>query len=170
MLCKYNIGCINIGNYNFSAACFYSKNELSFFSLSENKGLCGVPSLPECPFLWNNGRLSNGGKIAIGVSCMVVVIVLVLVTYICIRRKRNDYDFGLPQELMCKFTFTSCISSHLHALRSNIQVVSCTCSIMFCWKNIGYEHCSYSLSPFLPVITVISTEFLPILVLPDIKK
>ncbi|KAL2904993.1 Receptor-like protein 4 [Bienertia sinuspersici] len=68
--------------------------------LSENKGLCGVPSLPECPFLWNNGRLSSGGKIAIGVSCMVVVIVLVLVTYICIRRKRNDYDFGLPQELM----------------------------------------------------------------------
>ncbi|XP_010695828.2 receptor-like protein 4 isoform X1 [Beta vulgaris subsp. vulgaris] len=68
--------------------------------LSTNKGLCGVPSLPECPFLWSNGRLSSGGKIAIGITCLVVVCVVLLVIYICVRRKRNDYDFGLPHELM----------------------------------------------------------------------
>ncbi|KAK9750340.1 hypothetical protein RND81_02G189100 [Saponaria officinalis] len=65
-----------------------------------NKGLCGVPSLPECPFFWDSGRLSTGGKIAIGISCAVFLIVLMAVIYICIRRKRNDYDFGLPHELM----------------------------------------------------------------------
>ncbi|KAL8153339.1 hypothetical protein V2J09_011099 [Rumex salicifolius] len=28
--------------------------------LSGNKGLCGVPSLPECPMLWHNDGLSEG--------------------------------------------------------------------------------------------------------------
>lgn len=79
--------------------------EKLYFSLSTNKGLCGVPSLPECPFLWSNGRLSSGGKIAIGITCLVVVCVVLLVIYICVRRKRNDYDFGLPHELMCKLIF-----------------------------------------------------------------
>ncbi|KAL9241967.1 hypothetical protein vseg_016017 [Gypsophila vaccaria] len=65
-----------------------------------NKGLCGVPSLPDCPFFWDSGRLSTRGKIAIGISCAVFLIVLMVVIYICIRRKRNDYDFGLPHELM----------------------------------------------------------------------
>ncbi|KAA8532740.1 hypothetical protein F0562_032773 [Nyssa sinensis] len=36
--------------------------------LSGNKGLCGVPSLPDCPLFWENGGLSTGGKIAIGVA------------------------------------------------------------------------------------------------------
>ncbi|KAM7487596.1 hypothetical protein LguiB_025080 [Lonicera macranthoides] len=69
--------------------------------LSGNKGLCGVPSLPNCPMFWGNGGLSTRGKIAIGLSCLIVFCVLLLVIYICcIRRGRNDYDFGLPQELM----------------------------------------------------------------------
>ncbi|KAK9074478.1 hypothetical protein SSX86_007076 [Deinandra increscens subsp. villosa] len=68
--------------------------------LSGNKGLCGVPSLPDCPLFWKNGGLSNGGKIAIGVSCGVVFILALVITFICIRRRRNDYDFGLPQELV----------------------------------------------------------------------
>lgn len=69
--------------------------------LSGNKGLCGVPSLPDCPLFWRNGGLSTGGKIAIGISCLVIFCVLLLIVYICcIRRGRNDYDFGLPQELM----------------------------------------------------------------------
>ncbi|KAJ7943204.1 Leucine-rich repeat protein kinase family protein [Quillaja saponaria] len=67
--------------------------------LSGNKGLCGVPSLPACAIFWEKGRLSTLGKIAIGLSCLVVFCVLLLVIYICIRRRRNDYDFGLPQEL-----------------------------------------------------------------------
>ncbi|KAJ6910567.1 hypothetical protein NC652_021281 [Populus alba x Populus x berolinensis] len=35
-----------------------------------NKGLCGVPSLPQCSLFWENGRLSTGGKIGIGLSCL----------------------------------------------------------------------------------------------------
>ncbi|KAI3719981.1 hypothetical protein L6452_20888 [Arctium lappa] len=68
--------------------------------LSGNKGLCGVPSLPDCPLFWKNGGLSNGGKIAVGISCGVVFLLVLVIVYICIRRRRNDYDFGLPQELM----------------------------------------------------------------------
>uniref|UniRef100_A0A5B7B3U0 Malectin-like domain-containing protein n=2 Tax=Davidia involucrata TaxID=16924 RepID=A0A5B7B3U0_DAVIN len=69
--------------------------------LSGNKGLCGVPSLPDCPLFWENGGLSTGGKIAIGVSCLVIFCMLLLMIYICcIRRGHNDYDFGLPQELV----------------------------------------------------------------------
>jgi hypothetical protein len=73
------------------------------YSLSGNKGLCGVPSLPQCSLLWENGRLSTGGKIGIGLSCLVIVSVLVLGYIICIRRRRNDYDFAPPHDLMCKY-------------------------------------------------------------------
>ncbi|XP_028117441.1 receptor-like protein 4 [Camellia sinensis] len=63
--------------------------------LHGNKGLCGVPSLPDCPLL------STGGKIAVGISSVVTFCILLLVIYICfIRRGRNDYEFGFPQELM----------------------------------------------------------------------
>ncbi|CAN6675677.1 unnamed protein product [Malus baccata var. baccata] len=66
-----------------------------------NKGLCGVPSLPDCPLFWENGGLSKKGKIAIAVSCVLVFCLVVLALYIfCIRRRRNDYDFSLPQDLM----------------------------------------------------------------------
>ncbi|KAK8615477.1 hypothetical protein V6N13_017064 [Hibiscus sabdariffa] len=69
--------------------------------LSGNKGLCGVPPLPDCAMFWENGHLSKGGKIAIGLSCFFFVAVLLLVIYIfCIRRGRNDYDFGLPSDLI----------------------------------------------------------------------
>ncbi|PSS13418.1 LRR receptor-like serine/threonine-protein kinase precursor [Actinidia chinensis var. chinensis] len=69
--------------------------------LSGNKGLCGVPSLPKCPLFWGSNGLSIGGKIAIGVSSVVVFCILLFLIYICcIRRGHNDYDFGLPQELM----------------------------------------------------------------------
>ncbi|XP_027913777.1 receptor-like protein 4 isoform X2 [Vigna unguiculata] len=67
--------------------------------LSGNKGLCGVPSLPSCPMFWKNGKLSTQGKIAIGVSCSFVFCAILLLVYICIRRRRNDYDFALPHEL-----------------------------------------------------------------------
>ncbi|CAL0315305.1 unnamed protein product [Lupinus luteus] len=67
--------------------------------LSGNKGLCGVPSLPECPMFWENGRLSIPGKIAIGLSSLFVFCVVVLLVFIYIRRRRNDYDFALPHEL-----------------------------------------------------------------------
>ncbi|XP_019434359.1 PREDICTED: probable LRR receptor-like serine/threonine-protein kinase At5g48740 [Lupinus angustifolius] len=68
--------------------------------LSGNKDLCGVPSLPSCPMFWEHGGLSTGGKIAISLSCLFVLFVILLVVYFYIKRKKNDYDFGLPPELM----------------------------------------------------------------------
>ncbi|KAJ7954060.1 Leucine-rich repeat protein kinase family protein [Quillaja saponaria] len=68
--------------------------------LAGNNGLCGIPPLPACHIFWESGRLSTPGKIAIGLSCLVFFCVLLLVVYICIRRRRNDYDFGLPHELI----------------------------------------------------------------------
>lgn len=66
--------------------------------------MCGGPTLPDCPLFWENGSLSTKGKIAIGLSSLVFFCVLLLVIYMfCIRRGRNDYDFGLPQDLMCKY-------------------------------------------------------------------
>ncbi|KAJ6813214.1 putative leucine-rich repeat receptor-like serine/threonine-protein kinase [Iris pallida] len=68
--------------------------------LSGNKGLCGVPSLPACSFFWERRNLSTGGEVAIGLACTVVLAVILLIVYIfCIKKGRNDYDFGLPQDL-----------------------------------------------------------------------
>ncbi|KAF9618254.1 hypothetical protein IFM89_000889, partial [Coptis chinensis] len=64
--------------------------------LTGNKGLCGVPSLPPCSLF-----LSTGGKIAIGLSCLVFLSLILLMIYIfCIKKGENDYDFGLPHDLM----------------------------------------------------------------------
>ncbi|PSR91199.1 Receptor-like protein kinase [Actinidia chinensis var. chinensis] len=69
--------------------------------LSNNKGLCGVPSLPDCPLFWGSNGLSTRGKIAIGIASLVVFCIVLSVIYICcIRRGPNDYDFGFPRELM----------------------------------------------------------------------
>ncbi|KAL0408824.1 UNVERIFIED_CONTAM: putative LRR receptor-like serine/threonine-protein kinase [Sesamum radiatum] len=69
--------------------------------LSGNKELCGVPSLPECPFFWGKNGLSNAGKIAIALSGLVIFSAVSLGTYyLCMRRRRNDYEFGLPHELV----------------------------------------------------------------------
>ncbi|XP_050375061.1 receptor-like protein 4 [Argentina anserina] len=66
-----------------------------------NKGLCGVPSLPDCPLFWENGGLSVKGKIGIGISCGVILCLMLLVLYIIyVRRRRNDYDFGFPHDLI----------------------------------------------------------------------
>jgi hypothetical protein len=100
-------------------------NELNVFldSLAGNKGLCGMPPLPECPLFWENGGLSTKGKIAIGLSCLLVVCVLLLVIYmLCIRRGRHDYDFALPQDLICKLKSSS-----------NLSIISpCSSRFHFC--------------------------------------
>ncbi|XP_015578003.1 receptor-like protein 4 [Ricinus communis] len=68
--------------------------------LSGNKGLCGVPSLPQCSLFWENGHLSTGGKVGIALSSILVISVLLIVVYIYIKRSRNDYDFAPPHDLM----------------------------------------------------------------------
>ncbi|KAJ8774641.1 hypothetical protein K2173_017087 [Erythroxylum novogranatense] len=68
--------------------------------LSGNKGLCGVPSLPKCSLFWESGHLSKGGKVAIGLSCFVILCVVLAVAYICyIKRGRYDYDFAPTHDL-----------------------------------------------------------------------
>lgn len=68
--------------------------------LSGNRGLCGGPTLPDCPLFWSKNGLSTAGKVAIGISCLVFIGVVLLVAYICYKRRQNDYDFGLPHEMM----------------------------------------------------------------------
>lgn len=52
---------------------------------------------------WEHGGLSTRGKIAIVFSCLFVFCVVLLLVYIYIRKKRNDYDFGLPHEIMGEY-------------------------------------------------------------------
>lgn len=80
--------------------------------LSGNNKLCGVPSLPTCPFFWDKRKLSTRGKISIALSCGVVFSILLLVCVVCIKRGRNDYDFGPPQDI---------ISSAIAAKRNRYQ-------------------------------------------------
>ncbi|KAH6834487.1 Di-glucose binding protein with Leucine-rich repeat domain-containing protein [Perilla frutescens var. hirtella] len=69
--------------------------------LSGNKGLCGVPPLPDCPLFWGKHGLSTGGKVAIGLSCLAIFSALLFGIYYCVVwRRRNDYDFGFPHEMM----------------------------------------------------------------------
>ncbi|XP_060214899.1 receptor-like protein 4 [Lycium barbarum] len=68
--------------------------------LSGNKGLCGGPTLPDCPLFWSKNGLSTAGKVAIGISCLVFTSVVLLVAYICYKKRQNDYDFALPHEMM----------------------------------------------------------------------
>ncbi|OWM89374.1 hypothetical protein CDL15_Pgr024122 [Punica granatum] len=67
--------------------------------LSGNKGLCGGPSLSPCSLI--DGGLSSGGKVGVGLSSVIAFSLLLLVLYACyIRRQRNNYEFGFPQDLM----------------------------------------------------------------------
>ncbi|CAN1823995.1 Receptor-like protein 4, partial [Linum perenne] len=69
-------------------------------NLSGNKGLCGVPSLPDCSLLWDNGHLSKGGIIGIAISSVLVFLVILFVVYICcFRRGRHEYDFAPAHDL-----------------------------------------------------------------------
>lgn len=125
----------------FNLMCF-------LFSLSGNKGLCGVPSLPACPIFWENGRLSTRGKIAIGLSCLFVFCMILLLVYIYIRRRRNDYDFALPHELTGNYDFKKILflSSFIFFVFCGISVVlpyllyQCGSFSLFCYTSM--HHCS----------------------------
>jgi hypothetical protein len=84
---------------------FWSFTNMYFSaSLSGNKGLCGVPTLPDCAVFWEKGGLNKSGKIALGVSLGFVLLAILIVVYIlCIRRGPYDYDFDFPQDLTCKY-------------------------------------------------------------------
>lgn len=100
-------------------------------SLSGNKGLCGVPTLPECALFWEKGGLNKTGKIALGASFGFVLLVILIVVYIlCIRRGPYDYDFEFPQDLTCKYTFIINFLSCAYPLRSIVFDLICLNSIL----------------------------------------
>ncbi|KAL3654374.1 hypothetical protein CASFOL_004055 [Castilleja foliolosa] len=69
--------------------------------LAGNKGLCGVPSLPDCPMFWGKHGLSTGGKVGIALSCLFITVAVLLgLYYFFVWRRRNDYDFGFPHEML----------------------------------------------------------------------
>ncbi|KAJ9163380.1 hypothetical protein P3X46_023055 [Hevea brasiliensis] len=100
--------------------------------LSGNKGLCGVPSLPQCSLFWENGHLSTSGKVVIALSCLVVVSVLLLVVCIYIKRSRNDYAFAPPHDLMCKYDLEEvqvCLLSSVLVLCYTAYHDNCLCAL-----------------------------------------
>ncbi|KAI4379165.1 hypothetical protein MLD38_005496 [Melastoma candidum] len=68
--------------------------------LSGNKESCGQSPLPSCSVLWKNGGLSPGGKVAVGLSCVVFSGLLLGLYLCCFRRRHSNYEFGLPLEMM----------------------------------------------------------------------
>jgi LytS/YehU family sensor histidine kinase len=77
---------------------------LCFCSLSDNAGLCGVPSLPRCSALWEEAhRLSSGAKVGIAFAVVATIAIGLLAAYVFVQRKnREDYNFGLPHQLASK--------------------------------------------------------------------
>ncbi|XP_002991178.2 receptor-like protein 4 [Selaginella moellendorffii] len=70
-----------------------------FFNISSNDDLCGVPALPDCPF-WQRQELSTPAKIGIALTALAGAAALSTLIYIfVIRRRRDDYNFGLPHQL-----------------------------------------------------------------------
>ncbi|KAK9106863.1 hypothetical protein Syun_022874 [Stephania yunnanensis] len=69
--------------------------------LTGNKGLCGVPTLPQCSLFWDRGALSTGSKLAIGLSFLVLLTVALLTIFVYhVRKRRNDYNFDIPHNLI----------------------------------------------------------------------
>lgn len=116
-----NIIYLLVSRCMFACISFWSLTNLhSSGSLSGNKGLCGVPTLPACAVFWEKGGLNKTGKIALGASFGFVLLVILIVVYIlCIRRGPYDYDFEFPQDLTCKYTSLSNFSPSVY-LRSTI--------------------------------------------------
>lgn len=75
-----------------------------FINLSSNLGLCGVPSLPDCPHAWNGGGSSTGATIGIVIGCSLFALFVGLGVLLYLQRKgsQEDYNFNLPHQLVGK--------------------------------------------------------------------
>ncbi|KAJ7541552.1 hypothetical protein O6H91_10G064700 [Diphasiastrum complanatum] len=71
-----------------------------YVNISSNTNLCGVPSLPLCPYLAGKPSLSDGAKVGVAIAVLAGAALVVVLLYIYIsRRRKDDYNFGLPHEL-----------------------------------------------------------------------
>ncbi len=74
-----------------------------FLNLTDNSGLCGVPSLPDC----EPQGPSAGAIVAIilGLIVGVILIAIAIYYYIQFRKSQEDYNFNLPHQLVGKCIF-----------------------------------------------------------------
>jgi hypothetical protein len=74
-----------------------------FLNLTDNSGLCGVPSLPDC----EPQGPSAGGIVGIilGLIVGVILIAVAIYYYIQFRKSQEDYNFNLPHQLVGKCIF-----------------------------------------------------------------
>eukprot|EP00249_Psilotum_nudum_P012856 c24008_g1_i1 orf=962-2881(-) len=95
-----------------------------YVNLSDNNGLCGVPSLPDCSMFWDQGHLSKGARVGIGFGASFGVVLLLSAVYFIKKwRERDDYNFGLPHELASRSTRYQKQKSKLRIDADDIQLM-----------------------------------------------
>ncbi|KAG0604290.1 hypothetical protein M758_10G159800 [Ceratodon purpureus] len=73
-----------------------------YINLAGNQGLCGVPSLPDCPYKWKKGGMSPAAKAVLVIGVLLAAAILVGGAYYYIQRRnaQEDYNFNLPHQLV----------------------------------------------------------------------
>lgn len=73
-----------------------------YINLASNAGLCGVPSLPDCPYKWKKGGMSPAAKAVLVIGVLILAAILAYAAYSYIRRRnaQEDYNFNLPHQLV----------------------------------------------------------------------
>lgn len=73
-----------------------------YINLAGNQGLCGVPSLPDCPYQWKKGGMSPAAKAVLVIGVLLAAAIMVGGAYYYVQRRnsREDYNFNLPHQLV----------------------------------------------------------------------
>lgn len=73
-----------------------------YINLAGNQGLCGVPSLPDCPYKWKKGGMSPAAKAVLVIGVLILAATLAYGAFYYIRRRnaQEDYNFNLPHQLV----------------------------------------------------------------------
>jgi hypothetical protein len=73
-----------------------------YINLAGNAGLCGVPSLPDCPYKWKKGGMSPAAKAVLILGVLILACIIGYGAYVYIQRRnaQEDYNFNLPHQLV----------------------------------------------------------------------
>ncbi|XP_024385222.1 receptor-like protein 4 [Physcomitrium patens] len=73
-----------------------------YVNLADNQGLCGVPSLPDCPYKWKHEGMSPAAKAVLIIGVLLAAAIIVGGAYVYIQRRKaqEDYNFNLPHQLV----------------------------------------------------------------------